>query len=48
MTYELMTGAINLDELEVQAEEVTEASADLFSAKMWVMTHDAYWAMLCW
>ena len=27
MTYEKMTGEINLDELEVQAEEVTEASA---------------------
>ncbi len=27
MTYEKMTGEINLEELEVQAEEVTEASA---------------------
>ena len=26
MTYEKMTGAINLEELEVQAEDITEAS----------------------
>ncbi|MCR5553104.1 MAG: hypothetical protein K6F19_08280 [Oscillospiraceae bacterium] len=31
MTYEKMTGEINLEELEVQAEEVTEASAGLTS-----------------
>ncbi len=31
MTYEKMTGEINLEELEVQAEEVTEASASLLS-----------------
>ncbi len=33
MTYEKMTGEINLEELEVQAEEVTEASAGLCSIK---------------
>lgn len=33
MTYEKMTGKINLEELEVQAEEVTEASAGMFSIK---------------
>ena len=27
MTYEKMTGAINLEELEVQAEDVVEVSA---------------------
>lgn len=32
MTYEKMTGAINLEELEVEAEEVKEVSAaGLFS-----------------
>ncbi|MBO4419389.1 MAG: hypothetical protein J5789_06165 [Oscillospiraceae bacterium] len=31
MTYEKMTGAINLEELEVQAEEVTEVSAACLS-----------------
>ena len=33
MTYEKMTGEINLEELEVQAEDVTEASAGLCSIK---------------
>jgi hypothetical protein len=32
MTYEKITGAINLDELEVQAEEVAEVSA---AAETW-------------
>ena len=31
MTYEKMTGEINLEELEVRAEEVTEASAGFFT-----------------
>lgn len=31
MNYEKMTGKINLEELEVQAEEVTEASGIMFS-----------------
>ena len=36
MSYEKMTGAINLEELEIKAEEIKEVSAaSLFSDHLW-------------
>lgn len=36
MTYEKMTGAINLEELEIKAEEIKEVSAaSLLSDHIW-------------
>ena len=36
MSYEKMTGAIDLEELEVQAEEVAEAAAAIWSSAQWI------------
>lgn len=47
MTYEKMTGEINLDELEVQAEEVTEASAGFMSFWLPLMQRVFYSPNLC-
>ena len=46
MTYEKMTGEINLEELEVKAEEVTEASAANYSLIQRLICKDFYF--LCW
>lgn len=47
MTYEKMTGEINLEELEVRAEEVTEAANGIWSFKMYLMQHDVGWLIYC-
>ena len=48
MTYEKMTGKINLEELEVQAEEVTEASGSMLSIWLWINTHELDLTLTCW
>ena len=47
MSYEKMTGAINLEELEVQAEEVTEVSGSAHSWAEYVMWKEASIWLLC-
>ena len=48
MTYEKMTGEINLEELEVQAEEVKEASGfSKYSNLMRIVNKDFFWLPLC-
>lgn len=47
MTYEKMTGEINLEELEVQAEEVTEASAALWSFYSHLMDKVIWFPNIC-
>ena len=47
MTYEKMTGEINLEELEVQAEEVTEASAAFWSFYSHLMDRIIWSERLC-
>ena len=47
MTYDKMTGEINLEELEVQAEDVKEASGVTYlSGCGWL--REIFWAALCW
>lgn len=48
MTYEKMTGEINLEELEVQAEEVKEASGvSHYSIIQRLVNKDLFWLPLC-
>ncbi len=47
MTYEKMTGEINLEELEVQAEEVTEASGHAWSCNPRYRFPDIWLVTLC-
>ena len=46
MTYEKKTGAIDLEKLEVEAEEVQEASASNYSLMQTLFCKDFYF--LCW
>lgn len=48
MTYEKMTGAIDLEELEVEAEEVQEVSAAWWTRGFWWrLTHPGK-IDICW
>lgn len=46
MNFEKMTGEIDLEELEVQAEDITEASGVAYSLMQMLYCKDFYF--LCW
>lgn len=47
MTYEKMTGALNLEELEIQAEEVKEASAGNYTILQCILMHEWCFSLGC-